>query len=74
MIDTTVLLQEVQLFSLKGNLGYIDLHNISTSLGSREKIDRIEGRKLQERLKESNIISSLLFLNGKQCHSFFLFD
>ncbi len=48
------------LFSLKGNLGYIDLHNISATIGSRSKVDRIEGKKLQGRLKESDIIPSLI--------------
>ena len=48
------------LFSLKGNLGYIDLSNIKTSFKSRHKIDKTEGDKLIQELSKSKILPSLL--------------
>ena len=46
-------------FSLKGNLGYIDLNNFKASFKSASKIEKIEGDKLIKALSKSKILEHL---------------
>lgn len=48
------------LFSIKGNLGYLNLHNFSSSLSSLTKIDEVESKILRKKLKKSSIIAHLI--------------